>query len=389
MVSLERMLYRRTNGYVALTDHYFLSQFAVGMIGIFGAVYLFEFYVEWYWGLLVVVGFYVLQRVVCMLILPVVVELLNRFGYRRVMSMSLMALILRLGLMSMATRATVGLLGVAALFGGIYLAGYWLSFNGLLVEDGDVAKVGTQQGYLSMLGSLAALVSPFVAGVVVQQAGFQVMFGLAMVVLGGSLLPLFRMGHHKHSLRGYSLEKVWKQFEEHPHFTRGVFFWNVAQSVLDIMWPVYLMMMVGSYALLGSIYSGVMLASGISVMAAGKIYDSRPLRRVFPVASAMVAVLWGMRFLTTSLSGVVTADILGRLLSPLWWMKIRRFELRFGGRSNAMVYASAHELLVAFGTVVGLSTGGLLVLMSRGDFRLLMIPGIAGVLFSTWAARKK
>ena len=93
MYSIERMLHKmhvKPDGFSALTYNYFLSQFALGMVGVFGVVYLFELFEEWYWGLILVAVFYGAQRVVTVVLMPVIAELLGHVGYRRVMAMSLL-----------------------------------------------------------------------------------------------------------------------------------------------------------------------------------------------------------------------------------------------------------------------------------------------------------
>ena len=86
---------------------------------------------------------------------------------------------------------------------------------------------------------------------------------------------------------------------------------------------------------------------------------------------------------------VVSADVLGRLLNPLWWMKIRRFELKFGERINTLVFGVAHMLLESVGAITGLFVGVVLVLYSGGNWVWLLVPGVGGVVLSAWAAKDK
>lgn len=392
MYSVERILHRmhlHPDGFTALTYNYFISQFAMGMVGIFGAVFLFEMFDSWYWGLVLVAGFYIVQRVMVMLLLPVAAELLGKIGYRRMMTLALVALVLRLFVLMETTPDRLWILGLAALAGGFYIAAYYLAFHCLFLDDNNDEQIGTQIGFLSLVRRLALVVSPFAAGLVVEQFGFGVLFGVGIFLLLVSLVPLFAMPHHKHSMRGFSMKKVMGQYEEHPHFTKAVLYFNVSQAVLDIYWPLYLLLILKSYAVLGAVSSGVMIASGVSVYAMGKVYDKRPLHKLFPIVSLLVSVTWGMRFLAQSVSTIVTADMLGRLLNPLWWMKIRRFELRFGERINSMVFGVAHELVTSVGIILGLFVGVILVLFSGGQWGWLLLPGIVGVLFSAWAAKDK
>jgi hypothetical protein len=163
----------------------------------------------------------------------------------------------------------------------------------------------------------------------------------------------------------------------------------MAQAITDFMWPVYLLTLVGHYSVLGAFSSVVMIVSSISVYGMGMVYDKRPLRHLFPAASLLVGVTWVLRFMALEPLTVLAADAGGRFLSPLWWMKIRRFGLNFGERINTLVFSVAYELLWTVGLMTGLFLGGMLVLMSGGVWAFVLVPAVGGVLLSAWAARNK
>lgn len=392
MLSLERVIHRmhiHPDGFAALSYNYFLSNFAVGMIGIFGAVFIYQLSSVWYWGVLSLAAFYVGQRLVTMMLLPLMVHLLERWGYRRVMSLSLLALVARVVFfMQTAVSHWVWLIP-AAVLGGVYLAGYFLAFHGLFLDDHDDTRLGEQAGWLALLKRMALVVSPFVAGLLVEQVGFAGMFGVAGLILLVSLVPLFGMPHHMHSTRGYSLKRVFTVIGKHRHFALAVYGWSLVQGILSVYWPVYLLSVVGQYSLLGAFSSVAMLFSSITVFEVGKTYDKRALKRGFPIASLVVGVTWVLRFMAQLPSTVLVADTLGRVFSPLWWMKIRRFELAFGERINTLVFSVAHELLWSLGIVSAVVLGGGVILVSGGTWAWMLVPAMGAVFVSAWAAKDK
>jgi len=197
------------------------------------------------------------------------------------------------------------------------------------------------------------------------------------------------MSRHERHGGDYSLGKSLKLLLKRGDFSWSVGWWQVQDGIKTFFWPIFLLLIVKSYSTFGAIASLVMLVNSVAVYWFGKQYDKRPFRRLFPVAGLLVIVTWVMRFLarTTLVAGVV--DGLSRLVSPAWWMKIRRQELLVGEKSDSLVFAVAHEMVVSGGYLVSLGLGYSLLKISGGEWVWLSIPAILGVVISTWTLRKK
>jgi len=240
-----------------------------------------------------------------------------------------------------------------------------------------------------MTGQWAAIVSPFAAGLLIDKFNYSIMFILSTILLIISSVPLFFMRHHHYKAnRKFEITGVSAFFVNNKRLSWALFFWHLEDAVLTFFWPIYLFLIVKSHTLFGVIGSAVMITSAAVIYLAGRIYDRRPLRRVYPAATVVVSLAWVLRFLASTPIAAGMADVLHRLFSPLWWMKIRQKELTAGEKMSTVEFGVAHELLITAGTILGLVISYWLLVLGGGRWEWLLVPAIGGVIISakliTW-----
>lgn len=388
MYSLERLLHqwhlrkRKPTGLEALAVNYAVSQIAVGMLGSFGVLYIYSLGKNLFEGMGYVVVFFGLQRLVTMVASPLVAKGICRIGYRWMMFLGLLSLAIKSWLM-MLSGGDWRWLVPALILGGVSIAGYYLGYHGIFLDDNDDDKIGEQMGLITMAGRMALIVSPILAGFLVAGFGFETMFGVAGGLLLVSLIPLFLMPHHEHRLDDFKITKVFGMIKQKRGFAPEVFWWNVENGIQTFFWPVFLFLIIGGYERFGIVNGGVMLISSLVVYGSGKIYDKRPLKRGQWLATSLVSLSYVMRFMAGNSLMAVGADGFNRLVSPFWWMRIRRRVLMAGEKVKAMVFGVAWEWAVSVGYIVSLVAGFLLLWLSGGEWKWLIIPAVIGVVWGS------
>lgn len=382
-------LRHRPSGYEALTYNYFLLRFAAGLVDVFGIVFLFQLGDGLVEGVWMAVWYVVFQRLVVIVSLLPGGKIVERIGYRRSM---LVGELLLMGKYLAFTYVSPGLLWPllpAFVCGGLFISLYFTAYHGLFLDDNDDARIGSQSGLLDMLGRLATVVSPLMAGMIVARWGFDVLFMLGLLFIVASVGPLLFMPHHHHAVERVSWAAVWKEIRLRVRFRRVLAFFHIQSAVLDVLWPIYVFLLLGSYEVFGSLYAFVMLVSGIAVWGAGKLYDNRPLHRVYPFVSMSMAVLWVGRFMAQSVVALFAVDGISRVLSPFWWMKIRRYELGKGEKMSGVVFGIAHELVLSVAKLAGLMIAMGLWIGSGYRWEILALPAMVGVLASGYLMRNR
>ena len=373
---------KKPSGLLSLEINYLLVRLASAMVSGFGVIYLYNLGVDFRSGLLWILAFYIGQRLVVAGSLNKLAILVQKIGYRKLMLVSVVLMALKLWFLSISSVANWGYLVGAFVVGGLSLAGYTIVFHGMFLDDNDDEKIGEQMGTITTLGRMAGIIAPFFAGLLIEQFGFSVMFLVAMMLLLVSSVPLWMMPKHKHKKNSYSLKKVKKLIGEHKLFSWSVFLWFISDAIQWSIWPIYMYLILKSYTVFGAIGSLVMILNSVAVYVSGKMYDKRPLEKVFPAFSLAVAISWVMRFLSKDIISVATSDAINRFFSPFWWMKIRRDELGIGEKYDSVVFSVAHEYIVTFSYIFTLILSvGLLYLFER--FEVLIIITVLSTLLAS------
>jgi len=375
-----------TEGLRALNINYFLIQLALGMVSIFGVLFVFRFGENMLHGLFFVVSYFMLQRIATVVSIPLTANLISRVGYRRMILAGLVFMAIRFGLLALVTINNIWILIPSAFFGGLSFSSYYISFHGLFLDDNDDNKIGEQASTLEILNRISAVFGPFVAGLIIAAYGFPAMFGVVIFLLIVSLIPIMRMPKHKRHKSAYSLPLVVGYINNNPKVTLSTLFWQITTGILVFYWPIYLFLQIRDYKTLGIVVSAIMVFNGLAVLAAGKIYDKKKYKCVFLVSSMVVAFGWIIRLLT-ALPLTVVGDFISRVASPVWWMKIRRKELIAGEKVDSLVFGAAHELTVSFGYIIALGLSASLLIVSNANWSLVLIFVLVCIGVSTYTIK--
>ncbi|MFC1600548.1 MFS transporter [Patescibacteria group bacterium] len=379
----------KPGGFVALEINFLISQFVSAMLTCFGAVFIFQLVDDFSRGISYVFLYYFFQRVVTAFSIPLVTKVTAKVGYRWMMTLGLFFVFMRLLMFSMVNTASLWPLTIALVFGGLSFPSYYLSFHALFLDDNDDEKIGEQFGSLAMLNRIAMVFSPIFAGFLIDSYGFSAMFIVAMVILAFSVIPLFLMPHHKHEVKSKILPEIFRTIKNNGNHSTSIMFWHIQDAIQAVYWPVFAILILGSYSLFGSIASGVMIISSLAIYLSGKMYDKKQHKGLFVFSSYGVGITWIMRFMSKNSLGVIFSDSLNRLSSPFWWMKVRRQSLLIGEKIDNLVFGASWEYLVTVGYLVGFLSGYVLLLASDGEWKLLLIPAILGVIVTGYYNRDK
>lgn len=376
----------RLSGFSALTINYLLMALAVEMVGSFGVLFVWQLGRDWREGILLILLLFGFQRLIVGLIVFPIGQLYARIPHQWIMAAAQVALVAKLLILSIASTQhqpiQYGALLLAFALGGFYIASYYVGFHSLFLFDTSEQNVGKGIGLIDMLGRFSGVIAPLLAGILVDRFGFSVMFITAIVILLCSSVPLFLMRHRRFTVHAPSVASVFGLLRHQSKFAQSVYFWLIEDAIGGFFWPIFLILVLKNYAVFGAIGSLVMMTSSVMVYIAGFLYDRQPLRRIFPGAALAVGVMWVIRFLSRTPLTVGTADVLYRVISPAWWMKIRRNELAVGEEADHMTFAIAHELMITFGDLTGLVLGYWLLVMSHLNWYWLLLPTLGGIFMS-------
>lgn len=374
----------RLRGLTALEINVFLNQFALGMIGAFGVLFIFHLNRSSLAnGVFLVIAFFAFQRIIIGLLLPLVARLTERVGFRWIMTLGTLGLAGKLILFTQIDAGRIWLLIPAAILGGLHIAAYYPGYHAVFLNDNDDDHIGAQIGMIGFIGSLAALSAPLISGILIDSSGFTPMFLVSLIVLAASIIPLWLKPLQNRKIKPVEFSRVWNFYRRNPRLSAAIVFWHIAEAVLVFIWPIYAFLILKSYTTVGVLGSAVMLVESFIIVLAGRLYDKRPLHRLYPLIAASVAVTWAARFLAAIPITVFASDIIHRTVSPLWWMKIRRSALAAGETANHLAFGLSWEWLLTAGYLAGLLICYLLLVAFNFNWFWLVLPAVGGVAGAT------
>jgi len=367
------------NGLLALNINFTISHLAISMLSIFGPVFLYQLADNPVKGIVYVVCYIALQRSIVVLLSIPAGYLVARIGYRLSMFFGLAAMALQLYILSNLSYFELSRIIMALVAGALYTPLYFLCFHALFLDDNKSDKVGQQIGILHILGSASEIISPVIAGIVVQKYGFNSMFSLSVVLMLTSLIPLNNMGKHKRHGSTYSLKNVINYLGTHKNTNPAIIFWALSDTFAVVFWPIYLITSLQNYSLFGVVFSLLGITNIIVAFISGRIYDKKRANVIFSLGTILTCISWIPMF-GKQIGGVIAGGFVKKTIAPLWWMKIRRRELLNGEKHDHLVFAVGHEIIWCLGMVISLVWAGTILILSNMNFQLLVIPALLSTL---------
>lgn len=308
-------------------------------------------------GLLLVVLYFALQRLLVILTLFPLSKLIERMGFRRSITWSALCL---MGFTICLVLAPQNILWIwiSSGFMALNIPLYWLSRDSAISQDVASNKMGDRMGHIVVLENIAGLMGPFAGGAIVVIFGYPTLFVVSLLVLGLSIVPLWWMSPHTHK-NGVSLKGFWyfATNKRYVHQSVAAFGSALNDYGNSVIWPLVLFLQGIRDEKMGAVYS---LAGGVTIVVqylSGRWFDKLRSRRdytdegVYGLASVGLSLTWIARLFVRGFAYIVPLD-LGRQLFGAIHTNFFSDYLHLGGRRmGSIAYWVYIEIMYSLGTV--------------------------------------
>ena len=322
------------------------------------------------WGsyqkaLYLIVLFFIAQRVIIALFVFPLSKLIEKIGFRKSISLSVIFLIGYTTALYFA-KDNISWLWIAALCGGLQTPMYSISRDSALSQDIEGSKMGTKMSYITVLENISGLLGPFTGGAIVAGFGYPTLFIISLVILGLSTIPLWWMPPHAHH-NGVSLAGFWYFLTNGRYMHQAVANFGGAMNDYGngVIWPLILFLQGITDARLGAVYSMVSIVTIAVEYLTGKWFDRLRSKNdysdegVYGFASVAMALSWLGRIFVTGFAQIVSLDI-GRQLFGAVYTNFFVDYLHLGGkRMGSIAYWVYMEVVYSVGTVLLFGTMGI------------------------------
>lgn len=383
----ERVYERRERKAEPLTSLYwniFLRGMGMNLVGLFTPVFIFLIgqqnggLIE---GLRLVAWYLIIQRLLLTVMTIPIARVVDKLGFRLSVLLG-SGLTVFYYLLPTVFDDSIWLVVGMALVTSFSIPFYWLSRHSMLALDGEKDKMGKEVGMMNLLERGGAVLAPMVGGILAQVFGFKMLFGVGVMIILFSSLPLFFMQHHgKKGGVEWKDIKMWLGKEK-----RHLLFASIGEGldgvVSGFFWPVYIFLAVGSLEVLGGLVSATMLVSLLATFFAGRIFDKQRLlggnedENNYWLASGLMAVLRVARAMFGNLIGVFGVDLLTKIVAPFYWVPFGGYLYSAGKDGRSLRFYAVREIIYSLTIVI---LGGMLLWISMYWWRWWGIFGLSSV----------
>ncbi len=360
------------DGVHALYVNGMLRSMVFALVGIFTPIFIYrEIYsaTNLIWiSVAAVAAFYLIIRMVVLLIAIPASALIARIGFRRSILVSAVCLAIYLISLKLAPM-NLWYFVVAAICGGLNIPMYWIARGSVISQDGNKSQIGHQMGWMLTIEQIVSMLGPITAALIIVQWGFSTLYSMGFVVLCLSVVPLWHMHGHTHingaSWRGFI---YWTRDRRYFHQAVGIAAKAVDDYVIANMWPLAIMLMGWHATALGGLFSAVSIVAIIVRILTVKLFDKWRKRgdysdeAVFGVAATMSSIVWVVRMFIVSAKSILSVDLIGAIFGTLYSSMFIDYEHLGGIRMGSIAYWVYAEMVYSISTIT------LMILMIIGAY---------------------
>ena len=352
-----------------------IRTFALSLLGIFTPLYVYQvlegvpLFTTKTTILLGIVGYYIVHRLSLLLInLPACYFIAEvKSGFRKSMLLSNIMRAANLLLLIFAKNQPFLLLP-AAILAGALIPFYWIPYHLIFVEDGEKEKsFGKKISTVGVLDKAAGTIAPLIGGLVIALFGFETLLVAVLFLVVASTFPIFSMRHHERHFVP-PLKMIFRDF-----FSKGfrkdlvAFLGAGAQNVgTAIVWPIFLFTIVGSFAGLGALTSGVVLVSILVMLWLGRVMDKKGKRRVLRVGAYSRSVLWGVQAFVSTVPQAFLARAMAQIAAEFLWLPFDTIVYANASAGNPFEYVILREWALNLGRLLMLVLMAIFLIVGLG-----------------------
>jgi mutator protein MutT len=335
-------------GISALLTSNFLLEFGFSLVGIFIPLYLYQITASFGW----VFGFYFLFNLAIIVSTLPAARLIAYFGSDKI---SFLGTCLRTScfLLLIFSRQQPLLALPAAVLWGLAIPLYWLPFHLTLVGSDHHLAFGRDASRVAIFSRLGGVVGPMLGGLIITKLGFIWLYGLAIVFLLVSGLPMF-FDRYQFKIPEITLAELKKNlpFKKMPRLYLAFLGFGFGNQIYDLAWPLYVFLLIGSFQFLGAITSIGLAASFLLLFAAGRLADQQAIKTLKISLPVNILNLLSRGFVVGRLP-LFLADLTYQLVSIFVWIPFDRLSYYTAIQTKKLEFFLSRELALHAGGALG------------------------------------
>lgn len=271
-----------------------------GMLSLFLPIFLFE---RFNYSVQNVLIFYIVSGALFGFLVPFGAKIMSKIGLKKSIIISIPFLVIYcLSLYYFESQRLFIFLIFAILAINLFRILYWTPYHVEFAEFTTQKVRGKQIAYLSSFGFIIGVIAPFLAGFIIDQLGFSVLFIISMIIIAISIFPLFflRPVREEYSFSYFqTFREVLSRKNRKILIGYGS---DGAQGIVSVaIWPIFIFGILDkSYVAVGGITAAVILATIILQLIMGTLADLKKKRSLIKLGTSLYALGWIIKMFVAS-----------------------------------------------------------------------------------------
>lgn len=338
-----------------------LRSLVYALVGIFTPVFLYKTGIFWWgemkYGIILVATYYIVIRLTTFSFAISISHLIEKIGFRKSIAISLFFLTVNLGTLLFLNN-NLWLLAISAVSAGLNIPFYWVARNSAISQDSDKKRIGAQMGSLTTIEQVTTLLGPLAAGLIIERWGFQYLYGLALIILLLSILPLLAMPPHVHrngaSMTGFFR---WIRDGRYAHIGVGIGARAVDDYATNVLWPLLIFVIGIKTGMLGTIFSAVAIMALVVRIVSGKVFDKLRAKNdfsdelLYSLSAIANSIAWIARMFVGSITAILMLDLTGAIFGTIYSSFYVNYEQLGGARMGSIAYWVYGEMMYSIMTI--------------------------------------
>lgn len=297
-------------------------------------------------GMLVVGGYFLLQRLWVLIWSVPASQIISWLGVRNGMIVGQMLNICTLIIFTYVKHFPE-LLFVTALIEGLKICFFWNSYYALLSTTAVYRNMGRSVGTIEFFTKLLHVMIPTFSAFLILNFGFNSVFIIGIVLHIVSAIVLLWLEQPSQFA-----PVTWKEFF-HWIRERDYQVLSIAHAgkyiveALQLLWPFFILLLLGSVEKVGFLYSLVLFSSLLITYFSGWYFDHSKNRQPFNLSGAFLSLLWLGRMFISGLWSIVIVDTIEKLASSVFIPFYESIFLRRGKGNHALSYFAYREVILS------------------------------------------
>jgi MFS family permease len=354
------------NGRSALYWHATLRTFGLSLIGIFLPIYVFVqarslLGVSIRTAIAYVLIYFLIRSSICFLTDIPLGKLIPKLRFRYAMEIGNLLLLARIACWFLAQHHFAWL-WLAPIFGGLMVPFYWQSYHTLVAEEAG-HKVGRTVSLLGVLGRLVGAAGPIIGGFIITQLGWSFLFVVVFIAILTSGIPLLFMPRHPHD-EVINWHHLLSQLKAPRYRQRAIaFFGTGIEGILQISWPLWLFLIIGSFEVLGILASISLVLSIAALFFIGKWIDRHGSRKILTLGAIANGIAWWLKLGAVDLARAFSTDLVSNLSGTTYTISLDATIYSLAVTRGRQEFILLREVAYHFGSIIALLLSIILVLL--------------------------